>query len=114
MTTAQRVLVVEDDALVATTVMRVLARAKYEGRWARTAKDAREQAAAWDPDVVLIDRHLPDGDGIALAAALRQGPTPPRLVLMSGDPVDEAAAAHVDASLLKPASIQALLASLKG
>jgi len=110
---ARRVLVVEDDALAAQTVMRVLAKAGLDGRSARTAADARAQAASWKPDVILIDRHLPDGDGVSLARALKSGGKP-RLVMMSGDPLEGSEGGAFDAWLLKPVSMQELLASLGG
>jgi len=40
-------------------------------------------ARALHPDVLLVDVNLPDGDGFAVAEALRSDPAAPRVVLTS-------------------------------
>lgn len=102
-------LVVEDDELAATTVTRILERAGHDVRRERTSTGGLVAAKEWEPDVVLLDRRLPDGDGLALAKALRRSRPRPRLVVMSGDPLDDAEARQVDAHLLKPATVRDLL-----
>jgi two-component system nitrate/nitrite response regulator NarL len=46
---------------------------------------AIKAARAHQPDGVLLDLHLPDQDGMAVAKALREGVRPPRVVLTSTD-----------------------------
>jgi DNA-binding NarL/FixJ family response regulator len=41
------------------------------------------EAARLRPEVVLLDVHLPDLDGFAVAEQLTQGPDPPTVVLIS-------------------------------
>jgi len=55
---------------------------------AGSVSDALEVVSAAQPDVVLLDIHLPDGDGLSVAARLtgEYGPRPPRVVLISSDP----------------------------
>jgi len=84
------VLVVDDHA-----GFRELARALLEdGGYAVVAEaddgaSALQAARALRPDGVLLDVHLPDMDGFAVAAALAREQPAPRVVLTSAD-VDEA------------------------
>ncbi|MBV8302646.1 MAG: response regulator [Acidimicrobiia bacterium] len=94
--------------------MRILGRGGYEARWERTSGLALETAKDWSPDVVLLDRRLPDGDGLALARRLRRQQPRPRVVVMSGDPLDAAEQRLVDAHLLKPATVRAVLDAVAG
>lgn len=69
-----RVLIVEDQRMIADLLSAMLAREddiEVVG-WARTASEARAQATAGQPDVVLMDFRLPDGDGIAVTRQLRE------------------------------------------
>ena len=45
--------------------------------------EAIDRCRSWDPDVALLDYHLPDMDGLSVCRALRGGPKPPALVLYS-------------------------------
>jgi DNA-binding NarL/FixJ family response regulator len=49
---------------------------------AATVREALEQCAQLRPDVVVLDVHLPDGDGLALCLRLQAGPTPAPAVLL--------------------------------
>jgi DNA-binding NarL/FixJ family response regulator len=55
---------------------------------AGTVSDALEPLSISQPDLVLLDIHLPDGDGLSVAARLTSeyGPSRPRVVLISSDP----------------------------
>jgi DNA-binding response OmpR family regulator len=61
-------LVVEDDPGIGASLERALVNAGYGCRRAVTAAEAREHAG--EPDMVLLDLGLPDGDGIDLAREL--------------------------------------------
>ena len=52
---------------------------------ASTAEEATRRAAELQPDTVLVDIGLPDGDGFSLTADLVALPTPPRVILTSAD-----------------------------
>lgn len=75
----RRVLIVDDHATFRAFARLLLARAGYEvvGEAADLAA-ARERIAALEPDLVLLDLQLPDGDGLTLGPDLR-----PRVVLVS-------------------------------
>src|SRR3954471_21421102 len=50
------------------------------------AHDGAELAERLRPDVVLLEPHLLDGDGLGLCRRLRAAADPPRVVLYAGDP----------------------------
>jgi CheY-like chemotaxis protein len=52
---------------------------------AATAAQALSETARRDPETVLVDIRLPDGDGYTLATQLAARDHPPRVVLISGD-----------------------------
>jgi DNA-binding response OmpR family regulator len=80
------VLVVEDDALIASSLVRALQANGYEARDVATVADALEAIDADRPDLVLLDLGLPDGDGAAVAVhAAREHPTMPVIVLTARD-----------------------------
>jgi DNA-binding response OmpR family regulator len=80
------VLVVEDDALIASSLGRALEANGYDVRAAGTVAAA---VAALDdavPDAVLLDLGLPDGDGTAIAElVVRRHPRVPVIVLTARD-----------------------------
>jgi ActR/RegA family two-component response regulator len=68
----QRILVVEDDPIIATDLIEALeARQSAEVLVATSLKDAMRMLDGDLPDVAVVDLHLKDGDtGLQLAAAL--------------------------------------------
>ena len=80
------VLVVEDDALIASSLQRALIATGYSAPVVDSVA-AAERALALDlPDLVLCDLGLPDGDGLDLIAGLRRThPRLPVLVLTARD-----------------------------
>src|SRR6202047_3292994 len=61
---ARRILVVDDDPMVATTVQRVLRPEVYEVDVALGGAQALEQARAHRPDLVVLDLMMPGLDGL--------------------------------------------------
>jgi len=66
-----RVLVVDDYPDSAESASMLLAFYGHECRTAVTGRDALEQAAAFDPDIVILDIGLPDISGYEIARTLR-------------------------------------------
>ncbi|HLN27461.1 MAG TPA: response regulator [Gemmataceae bacterium] len=79
------ILLVEDDQRLAQVLCRVLTKSGYEVEWAVNAAAAvRDFQRA--PEVALLDLHLPDGDGVELAAVLRARYPDLPMILMTGCP----------------------------
>lgn len=90
--TPSTVLVVDDNDSLVSWMAHVLTERGYVVRTAGTASEGRAAAAA-DVDVAVLDYLLPDGDGVALGAALQQHARRPAVVIVSGlelSPADKA------------------------
>ena len=101
-----RVLVVEDDALLALAIedeLRSIGVAEIE--ICASTEDALRALRAKRPDVMILDIHLTDrNDGWALAELVEHiGPKPPRIIFSTGAPDDiPAEIAQLGAILEKP------------
>jgi two-component system, OmpR family, response regulator MprA len=78
---ARRILVVDDDPMVATTVQRVLRPEGYEVDVALGGAQALEQAHAHQPDLVVLDLMMPGIDGLEVCRQLRANGNLPILML---------------------------------
>jgi DNA-binding response OmpR family regulator len=108
-----RILVVEDDAGIAQSLVRGLARAGYVVDTASTGADALAAPAA---DVVLLDLGLPDLDGVEVCRRLRRrGDVAIIVVTARGEERDRVATLDegADDYLVKPFSLAELLARVR-
>jgi two-component system response regulator MprA len=78
---ARRILVVDDDPMVATTVQRVLRPEGYDVDIALGGAEALEQAHAHRPDLVVLDLMMPGIDGLEVCRQLRASGNLPILML---------------------------------
>src|ERR671923_1870657 len=111
-----RVLVVEDDEEIALVLQRSLRLEGYEVRIASDGEAALDQAAAYNPDLVILDLGLPRLDGIEVARRLRAADDVPILMLTARDAVEarvEGLDSGADDYLVKPFERQELLARLR-
>ena len=111
-----RVLVVEDDDEIAQVLQRSLRLEGYEVRIAGDGEAALDQAAAYHPDLVILDLGLPKLDGIEVARRLRAADDVPILMLTARDAVEsrvEGLDSGADDYLVKPFERQELLARLR-
>jgi two-component system, OmpR family, response regulator RegX3 len=76
-----RILFVEDEEAISTPFSRALEREGFEAVVARTAADALRLAERTEPDLVLLDLTLPDGDGRDVCRALRRTSDVPIVML---------------------------------
>src|ERR1700712_1592336 len=88
--TLTRCLVVDDDPELLQSVCDYLRRFGLEAEAAASAAQMRACLAKGGVDVVVLDVMLPDGDGLAICAALRQKPEtahlPVIMLTAQGDP----------------------------
>ncbi len=66
-----RLLLVEDDLGQARLAQKVLARAGYAAQWVPSAAACRERLRGSAFEIVLLDRGLPDADGLELLGELQ-------------------------------------------
>jgi two-component system, OmpR family, response regulator ResD len=77
------VLVVDDEPTIAEVVSRYLERAGYRTQVAHDGAQALAHAARGRPDLVVLDLMLPGLDGLEVMRRLREGPTPPGVILLT-------------------------------
>jgi len=113
---ATRVLLVEDDAALGEALAEALRADGYEVDWVTDALTAQAAMLAADHALVVLDRRLPDRDGLeALRAARSAGIDTPTLVLTARDGVDDRVAGlegGADDYLVKPCDLRELRARL--
>ena len=113
-----RILVVDDDARVAKTLVDVLSHHGHDLARAESGEQALEQLASASFDLVLLDVRLPGISGFETCARIRElyGPALPVLML-TGDPdqelVRDGYEAGADDFLLKPVDISHLVLKVK-
>src|SRR5207245_10633281 len=82
---AQSVLVVEDEASIASFVSLYLKNAGYEVRTASNGTEALASAQSDHPSLIVLDLMLPDIDGIEICRRIRQKADLPTTLLTARD-----------------------------
>src|SRR5215468_11324629 len=112
----QSVLVVEDEASIASFVSLYLKNAGYEVRTATNGADALAAVQSQQPSLIVLDLMLPDIDGIEICRRIRQKSDVPILMLTARDEdVDKIIGLEVGADdyLTKPFNPRELVARVK-
>jgi two-component system alkaline phosphatase synthesis response regulator PhoP len=113
---AQSVLVVEDEASIASFVSLYLKNAGYDVRTASTGTEALAQVERQKPSLIVLDLMLPDIDGIEICRRIRQKLDVPILMLTARDEdVDKIIGLEVGADdyMTKPFNPRELVARVK-
>ena len=109
-------LVIEDEPEMRRFLRVSLTNNAYRVVESETAKDGLRQASARNPDLILLDLGLPDGDGLQVATELRTWTKTPIIVLSArGQEEDKIHAldAGADDYLTKPFGVGELLARMR-
>jgi CheY-like chemotaxis protein len=83
-TTMQRVLVVDDDRLVADTLVLVFSKSGFEARAAYSADQALECAREFTPHLLLCDVTMPGRDGLTLLSDITKEQPACRVIMLTG------------------------------
>lgn len=112
-----RILLIEDDDGTADEILLELAASGYEAERAGNLSIAGERARVAAFDLLILDRQLPDGEGLALLADLRaEGRRTPALVLSALGSLDDRVRglrAGGDDYLPKPFALVELIARIE-
>jgi two-component system response regulator RegX3 len=110
------VLFVEDEATIYEPFSRALRRNGFEPVVAKTARDALELADRANPDLVLLDLNLPDGDGSDVCRSLRARSDVPIVMLTArGSELDRVVGLELGADdyVVKPFSSRELISRIR-
>ncbi|HUF56341.1 MAG TPA: response regulator transcription factor [Thermohalobaculum sp.] len=114
---SRRILIIEDDAETAAYLRKGLEEAGFSTEHAASGRDGLFLATAGEIDAIVLDRMLPELDGLAVLKSLRAaGVETPVLLLTAVSATDERVKglrAGADDYLTKPFSFDELLARLE-
>jgi len=85
----RRILIVEDEKVIADTLGQILKVNGYDVRVAYLAEAALEVISGWPPDLAVLDVMLPGMNGIEFAFKLMQRHPECQILLFSGAPAVE-------------------------
>ena len=111
-----RILFVEDEPSISDPFSKALARAGFEPVVARSGREALALASRMQPDLVLLDLNLPDGDGRDVCRELRRiGDTPIVMLTARGTETDRIVGLELGADdyVVKPFSGGEVIARIR-
>jgi DNA-binding response OmpR family regulator len=111
-----RILVVEDEESISQPFAEALRRAGFEALVTATAAGALELAASEDPDLVMLDLALPDGDGRDVCRELRRRSDVPIMMLTArGTEMDKIVGLELGADdyVVKPFSAAEVISRIR-
>jgi DNA-binding response OmpR family regulator len=111
-----RILLVEDEASISEPLSSALEREGFAPVVARTAAEALDLAERIEPDLILLDLMLPDGDGRDVCRAIRRDSDVPIIMLTArGTEVDRIVGLEIGADdyVVKPFSSGELIARIR-
>jgi two-component system response regulator RegX3 len=111
-----RVLLVEDEEAISEPLAELLTREGFEPEVASTLSAAREAILGSEPDLILLDVMLPDGDGRDLAREIRATSDVPIVMLTArGEEIDRVLGLELGADdyVVKPFSARELVARIR-
>ena len=86
MTHSEKILIVEDDAIIVTSLSMVLKSSGYFVTTVRTGKDALEKVQATHYNLVLLDIGLPDMTGTEILKKIRETNHDIIVIMITGHP----------------------------
>jgi len=111
-----RVLIIEDEFLIAKAVRNALQRDGHDVTIAGTGSGGLDLVTRWRPDVVLLDLMLPDTDGRDVARSIRASSDVPIVIVTArGEEADRITGLEIGADdyVVKPVSMGELLARVR-
>lgn len=112
-----RILVVDDDPAIRTSLSRALALEGYIVETARDGNEALSKSKSFDPSVLVLDLMMPNVDGLSVCRVLRsEGSKVPILMLTARTETSDRVSgldAGADDYLCKPFALEELLARVR-
>ncbi|WP_028326146.1 sigma-54-dependent transcriptional regulator [Desulfatirhabdium butyrativorans] len=80
----EQILIIDDNELVCQTLAQLIGRMGMQASWETTLAKGMESARCGRYDVVFLDIHLPDGNGLNIIQELRSMELPPEIIIITG------------------------------
>ncbi|HUE99114.1 MAG TPA: response regulator [Anaerolineales bacterium] len=116
MSNAPHILVIDDEPQILRALRTILTEKAFNVTTASRGEEGLALAAASEPDLIILDLGLPDLDGVAVCARLREWTQVPIIILSVRDSERDKVAAldqGADDYLTKPFGIEELLARVR-
>ena len=84
----QKILIVDDEIEICKVMVDLIEVLGYDGAYGSTGKEGIEKFQNWQPDLVLLDRSMPDMDGMTGAAKMIDLDPDAKIIIMSGYEAD--------------------------
>lgn len=92
-----QVLIIDDDSDYAEMMSRYVAALRHRARAGGSLTAGRRLALDVLPELVFLDVNLPDGCGLGAIRELREGPSRPEIIVITGDGNEDGAAQAITA-----------------
>lgn len=116
MDSQHKILLIEDDREIASTIQNVLQSAGYNVTWAQNGLEGQRQAEAIAPDLVITDMMMPKMGGFPILEFLKSLPAPPRVIMITANEGGRhkayAEMLGVDDYIRKPFAMEVLLEAM--
>ncbi|MEJ2153841.1 MAG: sigma-54 dependent transcriptional regulator [Desulfobacteraceae bacterium] len=112
-----KILIIDDDPEVCTTMESMVRRMEHACLTANSLTEGLETLAGQDVDVVFLDVRLPDGDGLSALSQIKDAPSRPEVIIMTGQGDPDGAELAIQGGvwdyLVKPTPIKQTRLTLK-
>jgi DNA-binding response OmpR family regulator len=115
--TGERILIVEDDERIGSSLRRALAGAGYAAQWETTGSAGIESFDSLSPDLVLLDLGLPDSDGLTVCRRMCELDSKAAIIMLTARDEELDVVVGLDAGasdyVTKPFKLTELLARIR-
>jgi DNA-binding response OmpR family regulator len=80
-----KILIIDDDRSICSLLQAVIRKIGHESDSVQSLEDGHKKAVTATYDVVLLDVNLPDGNGLSLLPKLKDSPSPPEVIIITGE-----------------------------
>ena len=113
----KKILIIEDEENLGKNIQSALNQEGFKTHWSKSLSEARSELPRFEPDLILLDWMLPDGQGIDLLREVRGSkPTLPVILLTArSDVIDKVLGLEMGANdyLTKPVDPRELVARIR-
>ena len=80
-----KILIIDDDKSICTSLHIAIGRMGHDSEYVHSFTDGEEKALTDPFDVILLDVNLPDGNGLNLLPKIKNNPSFPEVIIMTGE-----------------------------